>query len=580
MKKITVDKNEGIAEVIDQILAVEDAHVLLIIPKGSALAKSASNFRLLKREAATADKTVMIESTDEDVISFAEMHGLEMASVHAGSKRVSDIMPKSAMSDGGEDDDDEADQARNKKNAVKLTVRAEADSDSEDEDDDENDNDKQEEEKMFSMENRFFKPRTAAVGASAAGNDDDDEDNRSGGGAGKVVAWIIGIIVVLAVIFYGVTVFFGHAQVTIDFTQTPWNYQGSFVAAQDVSAIEANSATGSGGGANGTVTIPAQIFTTQKNITELFPATGPSVNGSTKAQGTITVYNDYSSASQELVATTRFVTPAGQIFRLVNDITVPGATVSANGVITPSSITAAIIADQGGSAYNVGPIAKLTIPGFETNPGKYAGFYGAILGVTTGGGSGTHPVPSVSDIASARASTTAILQADLQSGLTGSYTNNFTILDGATDIQVGKLTVNTSTDANGDFSVFGEASLTAIGFDQTALENYLLAAAESSAAATTNNVTSTFNGTFSPSYSNVQANFSTGQVSFALTASGSIQPAFSATDFAASLAGESISSARTTIASLPDLQNGTISVWPVWLWSMPSDPNKIAVTAN
>jgi hypothetical protein len=579
MKKINVDKSEGVAEVIDRVLAIEDSAVLLVIPKGSALAKSASNFRLLKREATAADKTIAIESGDEDVVSFAEMNAIEMVGAFDGAKNgVSDIVPKS-MARGS----DEAESPARKKTGVRLTVQSEGEDDDDDDGDDKEETaDEKEEEKMFSSENRFFKPRTTVGG----GGSDDDDDARSGGG-GKAFAWIVGIIVVLGAIFYGVTIFLGHAQVTIDFTQTPWNYQGSFIADQNATAIETAGTTASSGSI-GTVTIPAQIFTTQKNITQLFPATGPSVNGATKAQGTITIYNDYSSASQELVATTRFVTPNGQIFRLVNDVTIPGATVSANGVITPSSITAPIIADQGGSAYNVGPIAKLTVfvwgPGQSSaNPAKYAGFYGAITGTTTGGGSGSHPVPSASDIAAAKASTTAILQADLQSGLTGSYTNNFKILDGATDIQVGKLTVNTSTDANGNFSVFGEASLTAIGFDETALENYLLAAAESAAAqagaGADANVTSTFK-TVNLSYSNVQADFTKGQVSFSLSGTGSIEPAFSPGDFAASLAGESISSARTTIASLPELSNGTISVWPVWLWNMPSDAGKIEVTAN
>jgi hypothetical protein len=591
MKKINVEKNEGIAEVIDRMLAVEDGDILLVLPKQAALGKSASNFRLLKREAMAADKTVRIESPDEEAIAFAEMNGLDTADAPGAAKRVSDIMPKSAM----RGNDDVAGAAR-KKVGIKLTVHADSDEDSDEQEEDEevtaaDDSTKEEEEKMFSMENRFFKPRAAASGgngANASGKDEDDEENDSRGGGGKAAAWIIGIIVILGAVFYGVTIFFGHAEVTIDFTQTPWNYQGNVIADKNVAATVPSAgltAVGSGTANTatpGTITIPAQIFTAQKNITQLFAATGPSVNGSTKAQGTITIYNDYSSASQELVATTRFVTPNGQIFRLVNDVTIPGAAVAGNGVITPSSITAPIIADQGGSAYNVGPIAKLTIPGFQNNPAKYAGFYGAITGATSGGGSGTHPVPTVSDIAAAKASTTAILQADLQGGLTASYTNNFKILDGATDIQVGKLTVNTSTDANGNFSVFGEASLTAIGFDETALENYLLAAAQAAEAGSAGgsaNATSTFK-TVNLNYSNVQANFSAGQVSFSLSGTGSIEPAFSPSNFAASLAGQSISAARTTIASLPELSNGTISVWPVWLWNMPADPQKIQVTAN
>ena len=64
---------------------------------------------------------------------------------------------------------------------------------------------------------------------------------------------------------------------------------------------------------------------------------------SQKAQGTLTIYNAYSSAPQTLVATTRFVTPDGKIFRLTNEVTVPGAKIT-NGQIVPSSINAPIAA--------------------------------------------------------------------------------------------------------------------------------------------------------------------------------------------------------------------------------------------
>lgn len=188
-------------------------------------------------------------------------------------------------------------------------------------------------------------------------------------------------------------------------------------------------------------------------------------------------------------------------------------------------------------------------------------------------------MPTAADIASAKASTTAILQADLQSGLDSSYPNNFKILDGATAVQITKLTVNTTTDANGNFSVFGEASLTAIGFDESALTNYLLGLAQSQAPANSPTLAFTAGGP-TLSYSSVQATFSKGEVSFSLSATGALEPAFSTDQFASSIAGESIGTARDAIQNLPQLSDGKISVWPIWLWNMPSDASKISVTAN
>ena len=45
-----------------------------------------------------------------------------------------------------------------------------------------------------------------------------------------------------------------------------------------------------------------------------------------KAQGELTVYNNYSEAPQILIKNTRFQTEDGKIFRIGDSITVPGKT--------------------------------------------------------------------------------------------------------------------------------------------------------------------------------------------------------------------------------------------------------------
>ena len=123
--------------------------------------------------------------------------------------------------------------------------------------------------------------------------------------------------------------------------------------------------------------------------------------------------NDYSSAPQELVATTRFVTPGGQIFRLNTDTVVPGATVDGSGNVTASSsIKAAVTADQIGTAYNVGPTPHLTIPGFQASAPKYAGFYGILPDGAAGGSSTGGPAPTSQDIATAESQMSATLEND------------------------------------------------------------------------------------------------------------------------------------------------------------------------
>lgn len=581
MKKITVDKEEGVVEIIDKMLEVQDDEVTLVIPKGSVLGRSVRNFHLMKREADNAGKTLAIESVDDGILAFAKASDIE--ATHPlwrgvrGTGGVSDILPAGAdREEESEDDEEPRPKPSAKKGSKKKTPAVKLEVPSEEEETEEEaevtvtttvhgrasiEEEKEEfesREKEFFGGGRFFNKRTKAK--SDADDEDDEEDDDGTPGGSRKVLWIgIGIIVLALVVLAVMTWSFGHVAVTINFNQTPWSDQGNFVADKSISTINA---------ANDT--IPAQLFTTQKNTTQVFPASG-SANVSLKAQGTLTVWNAYSSAPQELVATTRFVTPDGKIFRLVNGITVPGAQIT-NGQIIPSSITTTVVADQPGPTYNESSTPKLTIPGFEGTP-KYDSFYGQLVSGTSGGFIGTKAVPTATDITNAKAAVTAALQANLSSDLTTTYPNNFKILPGATSVSVTKLTVSTTTDSNGDFSVFGEATLQALGFDESAFKAYLLTTAQSVEAS------STFS-TITLTYSGVTPNFTKGTLSFALSAQGTLEPIFSTDDFKASIAGESIGEARTAIANLPQLASGKISVWPVWLWSVPKNTGKIEVTAN
>jgi len=393
-------------------------------------------------------------------------------------------------------------------------------------------------------------------------NEAAEEDDGAGGGSRVPRKVIIGGAIVLGVILvsvYIVSAFFNRADIEIDFQKQPWSAQGNFVADKAASSI--NTATN---------VIPAQVFSNDKNITQTFPASS-FATVSEKAHGTIIIYNNFSAASQDLVATTRFVTPDGKVFRITNNVTVPGAQV-VSGKTIASSIQVPIVADAPGPDYNIGPVAHLSIPGFQGSP-RYTGFYGVITASTTGGFTGRKASPSAADIADAKAKTTAALQASLQGGFAGTYPNNFKLLDGATSIQMTKLVVNTSTDQNGNFSVFGEATLSAVGFDEAAFKTYLLSLAQKQEDG------AVFNA-LALNYSNVKANFPKGQVSFTLSAQATLEPSFSADDFRASIAGKSITIARSSIAALPGLADGKISVWPFWLWSIPSNTDKIHVTAN
>lgn len=101
-----------------------------------------------------------------------------------------------------------------------------------------------------------------------------------------------------------------------------------------------------------------------------------------KASGSITIYNDFGAESQELIATTRFESPDGLIFRIPDAVVVPGNTTQGDKTI-PGKAEAVVVADKAGSEYNING-AKFTIPGFEGSP-KFTAFWAESTKPMSGG---------------------------------------------------------------------------------------------------------------------------------------------------------------------------------------------------
>src|SRR3989338_412417 len=132
-----------------------------------------------------------------------------------------------------------------------------------------------------------------------------------------------------------------------------------------------------------------ETFTVTRSATTATPATGTKTV-SRQASGIITILNSYSSASQRLIANTRFEAPDGKIYRIRDSITVPGSTKKADGTLTAGTIIATIYADSPGEAYNRSAATTFVIPGFKGDP-RYNGFSAVSKGAISGGYIGPEP---------------------------------------------------------------------------------------------------------------------------------------------------------------------------------------------
>ena len=101
-----------------------------------------------------------------------------------------------------------------------------------------------------------------------------------------------------------------------------------------------------------------------------------------KASGQITIFNNFSEESQELIANTRFESPEGKIYRIDKAVIVPGVK-TVNGKEVPGQLEATVYADKEGADYNIG-LVDFTIPGFAGGP-RFDGFFARSKTPMTGG---------------------------------------------------------------------------------------------------------------------------------------------------------------------------------------------------
>ena len=209
--------------------------------------------------------------------------------------------------------------------------------------------------------------------------------------------------------------------------------------------------------------IPGQMVKiTQRKTQELDASQTVAVDS--KAQGKITIYNNFSTQEQALVATTRFIPQGSQlIFRTKQKIIVPSAKM-VNGKLEPASVEADIEADQFGLEYNIEP-ATWNIPGFAGSP-KYEGFYAKSLTAMAGGNrKGEGKVASTEELSQAKEQVNAALQEDAQAELAKKIPSNLKFFDKCQRKELARIEVEKNPDNSGKFLVNGELQVEAVIFD-------------------------------------------------------------------------------------------------------------------
>ena len=540
MKKISVNKSDEVAIVVEKIIEAPDEEIVLNIPRFSHLGESLSNFHLLKREADTLGKKISIESVDDYIIELAEMSGLTALNpFFAKNKRqFSDIVaPKSIK-------------VNKRKPLAKVFQEEEG-----------------EEEKPAIEESFESNPmrvsRPMAEGAPAwklklPEVTFPEFTLPTNEFQPKFFIWAF-VIFTTATLIFNLLKILPTASVTIIAQTQEWAYNDSIVT--DKSAVLDVAK----------MSIPNQVFSEKKNVQLKFPATGRR-QIEKKAGGTITVFNSYSSDPQPLVEQTRFMTPDGKLFRLIKTITVPGAKII-EGKIIPSSIDTEVVADKTGADYNIGPIKLFTIPGFKGTP-KYQSFYGESAGSMTGGFIGEVAFPMDGDTKNAKEKAQAALEESIKTALLIQIPKEFKVLDGAAKYKVLEQKIDSETDEGGSFGIFSEAQMTIIAFRENDLKELLAKRSIKDNGEDFEIRESTLE------YGLVRGDFDRGILTFPVNLKATLAKQIDVNELESKILGKSETELKTTVFALPGLKSATVSLWPFYVKTVPINPEKVTIVVQ
>jgi hypothetical protein len=535
MNKIFVAKNEDIASVVEKVLGARDDMLVLVIPKHSQLLGSLANFHLLKREADAVGKKILIESVDDQILAFAKASGIEAVNPFLSGPRrpVSDIISRSSNAIFSRIEHHHKKEVKIGKNRPQFASR------------------------LRSKTETFEKAPTLNEEPSFTLEESSNKKQSNVWPFLKKVLAVL-ILATFVAIGGGVALFWlPRADILIARKKHSWISSKVVVASKRIASISPDA-----------LQIPAQLFEGKRNITLSFPASDKKMI-ERKARGIVTLYNAYSSEPQSLVANTRLLTPEGKLFRLVNAVTVPGAKV-VEGKIIPSSIEAEVIADKPGKEYNIGPVSRFTIPGFQGSP-KYQGFYAASKTPMTGGFVGEISLPSAEDIAKGREESSRKLKNALFEFLSSQLPSGFKVPEGGVQFSVVKETIIEETSEQGKFSIFTEAQMKLLAFREDDLKLLGVTLARKEFGSEAEPVELSF------SLGTVKADFDNGLMELPVSWRGIFSHHIEIDVFKKQIIGKSEDELRAFIAALPDFERAKVSLWPFWVKHVPSRLERINV---
>jgi len=315
--------------------------------------------------------------------------------------------------------------------------------------------------------------------------------------------------------------------------------------------------------------IPLQEIEVRKTKSKEFASTGEE-EVTEKARGFISIYNEFSSVPQTLVATTRFESPDGKIFRIMENVIVPGAKIE-QGKIVANSIEVEVMADHPGADYNISP-TDFTIPGFEGTP-KFAGFYGQSQSSMSGGYTGIAKIVSSDDLENAENELSEELKDEVRQSLEEQIPEDLKVLDQGLKEDIVIVSEIEDGAVMDKFTFEIKATVRALIYKESDLKSLI----DLNLASNISDDKKSLSQTQQINWTGITIDWDEGEASLDLSVQEDVAWQIDISSLKKNLAGKKEVEVRKYLASQPEIEQAKVTFWPFWVNKIPKQDKKIKI---
>jgi len=315
--------------------------------------------------------------------------------------------------------------------------------------------------------------------------------------------------------------------------------------------------------------IPLQEIEVQKTKSKEFISTGEE-EVTEKARGFISIYNEFGSIPQTLVATTRFESPDGKIFRIMENVIVPGAKIE-QGKIVANSIEVEVVADYPGTDYNISP-TNFTIPGFEGTP-KFAGFYGQSQSPMSGGYTGIAKIVSNEDLENAENELSEELKNEVKQTLEEQIPEDLKVLDQGLKEDIVVVSEIENGTVMDKFTFEIKVTVRALIYKESDLKSLI----DFNLASNISDDKKPLSQTQQIDWTDVVIDWDKEEALFNLSVQEDVAWQIDILSLKQNLAGKKEVEVRKYLASQPEIEQAKVTFWPFWVNKIPKQDKKIKI---